>query len=111
MAEITDEYMKEKLAETKPYTAVIVKKGPAFKMPDVYPVIWEHGRKNFSLKADGLLHVVCPVNDASEVAGIGIFTTDEEQTKKIMDEDPAVKAGILVYEIHPTRSFPGSSLP
>jgi hypothetical protein len=28
-----------------------------------------------------------------------------------MDEDPAVKAGVFVYEVHPCRSFPGDSLP
>ncbi|MGH2646512.1 MAG: hypothetical protein ACRDE8_03050 [Ginsengibacter sp.] len=47
MAIITDEYMKEKMAETKPFTVVILKRGSAYKMPEVYPVIWEHGRKTF----------------------------------------------------------------
>jgi hypothetical protein len=28
-----------------------------------------------------------------------------------MDEDPAVKAGLLTYEVHPVRGFPGDSLP
>jgi len=111
MTTITDEYMNEMLAQTKPFTLVILKKTEALKMPDAYPIIWEHGRRNFQLKADGSLSIVCPVNDGSEVSGIGIFTTDVEQTKKIMDEDPGVKAGIFVYEIHPTKSFPGSSLP
>jgi len=103
--------MKEKLTETKPFTVVILKKGPKFKMPEVFPTIWEHGRKNFQLKAEGTLAVVCPINDGTEVAGVGIFTTNEEETKKLMEEDPAIKAEILLYEIHPTKSFPGSSLP
>jgi hypothetical protein len=33
------------------------------------------------------------------------------EVKKIMDEDPGVQAGVFVYEIHATRSFPGDSLP
>ena len=111
MTGITDEYMKKMGATTKNYTAVILKKGPAFKMPDVFPVLWEHGRKNYALRAEGLLSVVCPINDDSEMAGIGIFNANVEQTKKIMDEDPAVKEKILIYEIHPTRSFPGDTLP
>jgi hypothetical protein len=45
------------------------------------------------------------------VKGVGIFSTREEETKRIMDEDPAVKAGIFTYEIHPCRSFPGDKLP
>ena len=28
-----------------------------------------------------------------------------------MDQDPAVKEGVLVYEAHPCRSFPGDCLP
>ncbi|MGH2646511.1 MAG: hypothetical protein ACRDE8_03045 [Ginsengibacter sp.] len=58
-----------------------------------------------------MLPVVCPINDGSEMAGVGIFTTDEEETKKILEEDPAIQARVLVYEIHPTKTFPGSSLP
>ncbi len=111
MAEITDEYMKEMLALAKPFTAVILKKGQNYNRPDVMKIIWEHGRNNFSLKADGLLSIVCPVNDGSEITGFGIFSADAEQTKKIMDEDPGVKVGVFMYEIHPTKSFPGSSLP
>ncbi len=111
MTTITDEYMKQMGAATKNYTVVILKKGPAFKMPDCFPVIWEHGRRNYALRADGLLSIVCPVADDTEIAGIGIFNADVEQTKKIMEEDPAVKEKILVYEIHPARSFPGDSLP
>ena len=28
-----------------------------------------------------------------------------------MDEDPAIEAGIFIYEIHPCMGFPGDSLP
>jgi hypothetical protein len=31
--------------------------------------------------------------------------------KKIMDEDPAVKAGVLGYKVLDCRSFPGDCLP
>jgi hypothetical protein len=111
LASITDDYMKARLSETKPFTAIILKKGLAFHKPDSRSVIWEHGRRNLLLKSKGLLPIVCPVNDGTEVAGIGLFTTDEEETKLILEEDPAVKAGALIYELHPTISFPGSILP
>jgi hypothetical protein len=42
---------------------------------------------------------------------MGIFDASVEEVKKIMDEDPGVKAGVFVYEVHPCRGFPGSSLP
>lgn len=73
-------------------------------------IIWEHGRRNFELRRDGVLCIVCPVRDGSDVSGVGIFSTTVEETRKILDEDPGVEAGILVYEIHPTRSFPGDAL-
>jgi hypothetical protein len=111
MKEITDEYMKENIAKTKSYTLVILKKGPEYNKDGARSIIWEHGRRNFSLKEEGLLPIVCPVKDETEVVGIGIFDLSVEQTHDVMDGDPGVKEGIFVYEIHPTRSFPGSSLP
>jgi len=111
MFEITDKYMKQMSATTKPYTVVILKKGPAFKMPDVLPVVWEHGRRNYQLRAEGILSIVCPIPDDTAMAGIGIFNTDVEHTKNIMNGDPAVKENILVYEVYASKSFPGDSLP
>src|SRR5579871_3790193 len=110
MPEITDEYMKQMLATTKSYTAVILKRGAAYKMPDVFPLIWEHARRNFLLREDGVLMIVCPISEDKEMAGVGIFNADASTTKALLEEDPAIKAGVLVYEMYPTRSFPGDSL-
>lgn len=110
MTTITDDYMKQMIALTKNYIIVILKHGPNFKMPGVEKIIWEHGRRNFSLKAEGKLPIVCPVNDGSEVSGVGIFNGSEEEVKKIMHEDPGVKEGVFIYELHLCRSFPGASL-
>ena len=108
---VTDEYMREHLQKTKPYTIVILHKTPKRDTdPLADKIIWEHGRRNFQLRRDGKLSVVCPVRDESDVSGIGIFSGDLEETRKIMDGDPAVKAGIITYETHSTRSFPGDSL-
>jgi hypothetical protein len=108
---ITDDFMKEMMTTTKDYTVLLLKKTGKFKMPDVYPVIWEHGRRNFSLRANGLLSIVCPIPNDPVMAGIGVFNTTEEETRKIMDEDPAVVAGVLSYELYAARSFPGDMLP
>jgi hypothetical protein len=54
---------------------------------------------------------VCPVvRDESDVTGICIFTTDVAETRRVMDRDPAVKAGIFTYEVHSIEGFPGDSL-
>lgn len=111
MTTITDEFMKQMIAGTRNYCIVILKAGPNRYEPGVEKIIWEHGRRNFSLRADGILSIVCPVVDGSNVSGVGIFNANEDEVRKIMDEDPAVKAEVFVYETHASRSFPGDSLP
>jgi len=108
---ISDEFMRDMLAKTKPYTLVLLRAAPRLHEPGMEAVVWEHGRRNFSLRADGALAIVCPVRDGSEWSGVGIFDAPEEEVVRIMDEDPGVKAGIFTYQVHPTRSFPGDSLP
>jgi len=90
---------------------MILKTTSKLREPGMEKVVWEHGRRNFALRAEGLMPVVCPVNDGGDVAGVGVFITSLEETRKIMDEDPGVKAGIFVYEVHVCRGFPGSCLP
>jgi hypothetical protein len=111
MTTITDEFMRQMLSKIRQYCIVILKAGPNRNMDGVEKIIWEHGRKNFALRAEGVLSIVCLVSDGSDVSGVGIFNAPVEEVKKIMDEDPAVKAGVLVYETHVCRGFPGSSLP
>lgn len=112
MATITDEFMQQMLTTSRNYCIVILKAGPNKSMDGVDKIIWEHGRRNFELRADGLLSIVCPVPpDGGDVNGIGIFNASVEEVKQLMDEDPGVKAGVFVYEAHGCRSFPGDSLP
>lgn len=111
MTPITDESMMSMLSTTKPYCVVVLKAGPNRQMPGADKIVREHGRRNFSLRADGVLAIVCPVTDDSEVSGVGIFNAGVEETRAIMDGDPGVQAGVFVYELHPCRSFPGDRLP
>jgi hypothetical protein len=108
---ITDDSMREKLAHTKSYTVIILKATEKFHEPGAEKVIWEHGRRNFQLREDGLLAIVCAINDGSGVTGVGIFNATPEETKQIYDEDPAVQQGIMTFEVHPCQAFPGDSLP
>jgi hypothetical protein len=111
MQTITDDFMRQMLPKAKNYCIVILRAGPKSKEPGAEKIIWEHGRRNFALRADGVLSIVCPIIDGSDVRGVGIFNTSVEETKKIMDEDPGVKAEIFVFELHACRSFPGDCLP
>ena len=111
LPEISDEVMQQALPTTRSYTVVLLKKGPAYDPPRSDGIIWEHGRRNFALRAAGLLSIVCPIRDGTEMAGIGIFDASESEVEQIIAADPAVAAGVLTFEIHPSRSFPGDSLP
>jgi hypothetical protein len=107
----TDEEMGQLLPTAKTYSVVILKQGPKFG-DDVTPgIVWEHGRRNFGLRDDGVLAVVLPVTDGSDVCGIGVFAATVDETTAIMGDDPGVAAGVFTYEVHSCRGFPGDSLP
>ena len=111
MSEITDDYMRSMLGQSRSYTLAFLKEGPNRHMAGVEAIVWEHGRRNFELRADGVLAIVCPVTDDSEWSGIGVFHASVDEVTAIMDSDPGVQAGVFVYEVHPCRSFPGDALP
>jgi hypothetical protein len=99
------------ISRTKNYCIVILKAGPNRSKAGIEKIIWEHGKRNFALRQEGLLYIVCPVSDGSDLSGIGIFNATIDEAKRMMDEDPGVKEGVFVYEIHACRSFPGDCLP
>lgn len=111
MSHITDDHMRQMLATAKEYTVVLLKAGPNLAAAGAREIIWEHARRNFELRAKGLLAIVCPVNDGSELAGVGVFDAPPAEVVKLMDKDPGVRNGTFTYEVHPCRSFPGDGLP
>ncbi len=64
---ITDEMMQDMLAKAKSYTLLILHGTEKLKEPGAEKLIWEHGRRNFQLKVDGLLSIVCPIRDESDL--------------------------------------------
>ncbi|HET7466274.1 MAG TPA: hypothetical protein VFL29_06390 [Candidatus Dormibacteraeota bacterium] len=116
LPEVTEQDLFAAQARFKPFTVIILKHGPNYPAagprsdPDVFATIVRHGRRNASLRLAGLLRVVCPVNDGSDVAGVGVFDATPEDVERIYSRDPAIKAGILTYEVHATQTFPDSCL-
>lgn len=108
---MTDDDMRRMLAGSRPYSLVVLQDGPEAGGPGADAVLWEHGRRNFQLRAEGRLAVVCPVPDDTALAGVGIFTGSPEEVGRLLDEDPAVRAGVLTYAVHPCFGFPGDALP
>jgi hypothetical protein len=88
--EISDDDMRRRIAGTRAYTVVILHTGPKRDDPVADPIIWEHGRRNFRLREDGLLPIVCPIRDGSEVAGVGVLDAGLDEARAIMEGDPAV---------------------
>ena len=108
---ITDEQMRERLSRAGAYTAVVLRKTAAFVRPEVDPTIWEHGRRNMQLVAAGLMPIVLPVLDDTDVAGLAVFAASPGDTRAILEDDPGVRAGIFTFDLHPARGFPGAALP
>jgi hypothetical protein len=111
MITVTDDFMRAMRGRSRTYTVVLLRATPERQAPGADAIIWEHGRRNFALRAQGLLSIVCPVLDDSGWAGVGIFDAPPDEVARIMDEDPGVQAGVLAYEVHPVRGFPGDALP
>jgi len=61
MTTITDEYMRQMLTLAKGNCIVILESTPKKSQPGSDKIVWEHGRRNFALRAEGVLPVVCPI--------------------------------------------------
>lgn len=111
MRTISDEEMQERLAATRSYSTVILRKGPHYESPGAPQIIWEHGRRNFALREAKQLVIVLPLAGETLERGVGVFNLPPDETERILAEDPAVRAGVLTFEVFPCRGFPGDSLP
>ena len=67
MTTITDDYMRQMLSTTRQYCIVILKATAKRNEVGAEKIVWEHARRNFMLRADGVLSIVCPVNDESDI--------------------------------------------
>jgi hypothetical protein len=116
LPDVTDAMLDAARQTFRPYTIVILNAGPNFSMPGpdrssgVSAIIWRHGKRNLALHEAGLMPIVCPVADGSGVCGICIFDATPEDAERIMSLDPGVQAGVFTFEVHPTRTFPLSSV-
>ncbi len=108
---VTDEYMLEMREKTRVYTLALVSRGPGWDLPDRDSIIWEHGRRNHALRLEKVLAIVGPIPDEAPLSGLYIFTTTPEEVTEIMRGDPAVQAGVFLFEVHPFVGFPGDALP
>jgi uncharacterized protein YciI len=111
--DITNEFILKSIEKGKQYVLMIYNEGPVRNQPpgEADKLQMAHLHYLFSLRAEGKLLLNGPVTDDSALSGIGIFNlTDLTEVEKLVSEDPAVKAGRLVFELHPLFALPGDSL-
>ena len=112
--EITNAFIRGKLSTGKQYLLFLYLSGPnrIQSASESEKLQQEHLRYLFKLREEGKLILNGPVTDEVPLRGIGVFNfTDREEAKRLLDDDPAVKAGGLTYEVYSWFGLPGDSLP
>ncbi|MFD3704684.1 hypothetical protein ACFWUP_16225 [Nocardia sp. NPDC058658] len=107
---VTDEQIQALAATAKPFSLVLLRWTPERTMDGADAIELEHQRRMVSLRADGVIAILCPVG-SDTVAGIAIMTVPAEEAAAIMAGDPCVGAGMMTYEALPCHGFPGDALP
>lgn len=107
---ITDEQIRRLAESAKPFSLAVLRWGPERQMDGADATELEHQRRMVSLRADGVIAVLCPVTSET-LAGIAVMTVSPEEAEEIMAGDPCVRARMIVCEVHPCHGFPGDVLP
>jgi uncharacterized protein YciI len=70
----------------------------------------EHLAFNARMRAEGKAVITGPVTDQPDrsLRGINVFRTSVEETRRLMAQDPAVRAGRLVADVFTWLMPPGS---
>jgi hypothetical protein len=107
---ITDEQIQSLAATARPFTVALLWWGPERHRDGADAIELEHQRRMVSLRADGVIAVLCPVG-SDTLAGVAIMTVPAEEGRTLMDDDPCVRAGMIRCEVHACHGFPGDVLP
>lgn len=95
------------------YFVAFLKSGPKRNQPEeeAAQIQAEHLAHLEKLYKQGKTSLSGPFDDDGEIRGIVVFNTPTlEEARKLANQDPAVKAGRLVVEIHPWWSVKGGTL-
>lgn len=93
------------------YALVLMKSGDHWNpdAPDFMDVMKQHHAFVKRMTDQGNLAIAAPfpLSEHGELRGVAIFRVGAEQTAKLAQDDPAVKAGLLKTEIHPWATGKG----
>ena len=107
---VTDEQVRQLAATAQPFTLALLWWGPQRHMDGAEAIELEHQRRMVSLRADGVIAVLCP-GQSDTLAGVAVMTVSPEEAREIMDGDPCVQAGMIRCEVYPGAGFPGDAVP
>lgn len=107
---VTDEQIRDLAESARPYSLVVLRWGPERYMDGAEATELEHQRRMVSLRADGVIAILCPVA-SDTLAGVAVMNVPTEEAEQIMDADPCVRAGMILCEVFSCHSFPGDALP
>lgn len=99
--------------EMKTYYLVLLKKGINRMQDSATAAAIQEGHMAHlnKMAAAGKMNVAGPLMEDSDIRGICIYNTASlEEAKQLAEEDPAVRSGRLVVEIHPWYAMKGSCL-
>ncbi|WP_019200467.1 hypothetical protein [Tsukamurella sp. 1534] len=107
---VTDKDIQDLAATARPLSIALLAWGPNRAMDGADAVELEHQRRMVTLRADGVIAVLCPVG-SDTTCGVAVMTVPAEEATAIMAEDPCVRAGMMTCQVHPCHGFPGDSIP
>jgi uncharacterized protein YciI len=107
------EKSSEKKYEMKTYYLVFLKKGPNRSQDSttVYKLQEQHMSHLNKMADEGKMDICGPLMDNTDIRGICVYNVaTKEEAEKLANDDPMVKAGRLMVEIHPFYSAKGAVL-
>ena len=107
---MTDEQIEAVAATAATYSLVQLRWAAGRHQDGADAIEREHQRRMVSMRADGVIAVLCPVL-TDDLCGVAIMTRPLEEAQAIMAADPCVQAGMMTCEVVPCVGFPGDSLP
>lgn len=107
---VTDQQIQDLVQTAQPYSLVLLRWGPRRDQEGAAATEREHQRRMVSLRADGVIAILCPILDDA-MAGMAVMTVPAERAAEIIAGDPCVRAEMMHSEVYPCLSFPGDALP
>ena len=89
------------------FQMAILRKGPqwsAMKPQDRDRIMSQHRDNVFALFNSGKIVIAGPFADETDLAGIFILRASAAEARTLVEEDPAVKADLMIEEMHPWYS-------